>query len=105
MLGDKFSLRFTPKFVDDLDKIVDYISVNLHNPESAIKLANKIEKAIQKRLGSPLAFEPFKSNRKRKHPYYLIYVDNFTIYYTVIDDVMEVRRVLYGNRDSDNILE
>lgn len=105
MLGDKFSLRYIPKFADDLDRIVDYISLNLHSPESAMKLLKKIESAIEERTNCPLAFEPFQSNRKRKYLFYRIYVDNFTIYYVVIDNVMEIRRILYNRRDAEKIIE
>ena len=77
----------------------------LHNPNSAMKLIDKIENAILERMNCPLSFESFQSNRKRKTPYYRIYVDNFTIYYVVIDDVMEVRRVLYKGRDMDKIIK
>lgn len=105
MLGDKYSLRYIPKYEDDLNKIVDYITNQLQNPEGALNLVNRIENAIVKRLNCPVSFEPFKSNKKRKFPYYRIYVDNFTVYYVVIDDVMEVRRVLYSGRDAGKIVK
>lgn len=56
-------------------------------------------------LNCPLSFEPFQSIRKRKYPYYRIYVDNFTVYYVVIKDLMEVRRLLYNSRDVGGILK
>ena len=105
MLGDKYSIRYVPMFIDDLDGIVDYISVNLHNSESAMKLVEKIENAIDERSHCPLAFEPFQSSRNRKYPYYRIYVDNFTIYYVVIENVMEIRRILYNRRDAGKIIK
>jgi len=105
MLGGKYSLRYIPSFEKDLNEIVDYIAFKLHNPVSAINLVKKIEAAIVERLNCPLSFEPFQSNRKRKNPYYRIYVDNFTVYYVVIDDVMEVRRVLYSGRDAGKIIK
>lgn len=70
-----------------------------------MKLINKLEEAILERLYCPLAFEPYPSKRIRKYSYYRIYVDNFTIYYVVIDNVMEVRRVLYNGRDIDRIIK
>ena len=105
MLDDKFSLRYTPMFVEDLDEIVDYITCKLHNPNSAMNLVERIEDVILERLNCPLAFESFQSSRKRKYPYYRIYVDNFTIYYVVIDNIMEVRRILYSGRDSNKIIK
>lgn len=105
MLSGKYSLRYIPRFEEDINEIVDYIVFKLHNPNSAMKLIDKIENAILERVNCPLSFEPFQSNRKRKTPYYRIYVDNFTVYYVVIDDVMEVRRVLYKGRDMDKIIK
>ena len=105
MLGDKYSLRYIPRYEQDLNEIVDYIVFKLHNPDSAMNLAEKIEIAILERLNCPLAFKPFQSNRKRKNTYYLIYVNNFTVYYVVIDGVMEVRRVLYSGRDTGKLIK
>lgn len=105
MKENNYSLRFIQKYEEDLNEIVDYIVYKLHNPHSAMKLVNKLESAILGRLSCPLSFEPYNSNRKRKNPYYRIYVDNFTIYYVVIGKVMEVRRVLYNGRNANNIIK
>lgn len=101
----KYSLRYISIFEKDLNGIVDYISFKLYNPVGALNLVKKIETAILERLNCPLSFEPFQSNRKRKNSYYRIYVDNFTVYYVVIEDVMEVRRVLYSGRDASKIIK
>jgi len=103
MLGGKYSLRYLPRYEQDLNEIVDYIVFKLHNPEGAINLVKRIENAILERLNCPLSFEPFQSIRKRKNPYYRIYVDNFTVYYVVIKDVMEVRKLLYSSRDAGEL--
>lgn len=105
MIESKYSLRYLPKYEEDLNAIVDYIVYKLRSPNNAINLVNKIEDAIFKRLNCPLSFEPFQSNRKRMYPYYRIYVDNFVIYYVVIEDVMEVRRVLYKGRDVNKLIK
>ncbi len=99
METDKYSLRYIPGFETDLHEIIEYIAVKLNNPDAAFKLIDKIDKAITDRLNYPLSFQPFPSNRKRKHQYYPIYVDNFTVYYVVIDNVMEFRRILYKGRN------
>ena len=105
MIGNKYNLRYLPKFEEDLNEIIDYIVYKLHSPESALRLVDKIENAILERLNCSLSFEPFQSNRRRKHPYYRIYVDNFIVYYVVIENIMEVRRVLYKARNTDNLIK
>lgn len=105
MLGNRYSVRYTQKYVEDLYGIIDYLVYELHNPGSATRLVGKIEEAILSRLNCPLAFESFQSTRKRKNLYYRIYVGNFVIYYVVIDSTMEVRRILYKGRNADTIIK
>ena len=57
------------------------------------------------------SFEPYRSLRERRYPYYRIYVKNFVVYYVVIDDegegedkIMEVRRFLYNKQDVKRLL-
>lgn len=99
-----YRLRFLPLFAEDLLEITTYITSNLQNPEAANRLVNEIEDAIDKRLENPLIFAPYNSRKPRINPYYRIYVKNYTIFYVVIDDIMEVRKILYSKRDFDNIL-
>lgn len=100
MKNEKYKLRYLPLFEQDLIQTISYITNVLKNTDAAEKLVNDIEDAIQERLEYPLAFEPFPS-KKRDYPYYRIYVRNYVIYYVVIGDVMEVRRFLYGARDTN----
>ena len=81
-----------------------YITNVLKNPDAAEKLVDDVETAILERLNNPLVVEPYQSVKKRKYPYYRIYVRNYVIYYVVIGDVMEVRRFLYGARDTERYL-
>jgi len=86
-------------FYDDLNSIVDYTFEKSVNKDAANRLIDDVESAIYKRLMNPKSFEIFKSAKNRKHDYYRIYVKNYIIFYVVIDDVMEVRRILNNRRD------
>ncbi|MDY6308383.1 MAG: type II toxin-antitoxin system RelE/ParE family toxin [Oribacterium sp.] len=101
----KYKLSFLPLFEQDLNEIVDYITANLQNPSAAERLVDDIEAAVYKRLEAPLSFAPFRSSKKRPHPYYRINVRTFSVFYVVIDDTMEVRRVLYSKRNLDKLLD
>ena len=81
----------------------------MKNPKAANDLLDKVESAIMERLPLAESFEPYYSVRERRSSYYRIYVDNYIIYYVVIDDdpndlVMEVRRFLYNGQNRDNIV-
>ena len=104
MHDKKYRLRYLPLFYEDLDEKITYIAEKLKNPKAASDLLDKVEKAILDRLPVAESFEPYHSIRERKYADYRIYVDNFTIYYVVIDDeenapIMEVRRFLYNIQD------
>nr|WP_315052321.1 type II toxin-antitoxin system RelE/ParE family toxin [uncultured Lachnoanaerobaculum sp.] len=100
----KYKLSFLPLFEADLIEITDYISNNLNNPEVALRLVDDIEIEINRRLETPLAFAPYPISKNRPYPYYRINIRNFSVFYVVIDDTMEVRRVLYAKRNIDNLL-
>ena len=109
MLSKKYKLRYLPLFYEDLDEKVTYILEKLKNPKAANDLLDKVEAAIMERLPVAESFEPYYSIRERRYAYYRIYVDNYIIYYVVIDDnpndlVMEVRRFLYNRQNRDNMV-
>ena len=104
MANPKYILCYLPLFEEDLIQAANYISNVLKNPTAAINLVDDVEKAILERLENPLAFEPYRSARQRIYPYYRIYFKNYVVYYVVIDNVMEVRRFLYGGRDKERLL-
>ena len=93
-----YKLRFLPLFEEDLNEIVDYITHRLKNPIAAEALISDVQTAIHDRLFCAEAFEQYHSAKERQYPYYRITVRNYTIFY-VIDDVMEVRRIIYSRRD------
>ena len=99
MVNSKYAVRFLPVFERDLENAVDYIQYQLNNPAAAANFINEVETAISKRSAYPKAFEPYHSAKDRRNPYYRIYIKNYIIFYVVIDDVMEVRRLLYNRRN------
>ena len=99
-----YKLRYLPLAKEDLINIVDYIQNTLLSPIAAENTISRIEKAILKRLENPESFAIWPSSKERKHPYRRINVKNYTVWYVVIDDVMEVRRILYSGRDEKKFL-
>lgn len=100
-----YELQYLSLFYDDLLATVKYLSEVLHNPKAANKLIDDVENAILDRLPNAEAFEPFHSLKERRYPYYRIYVNNYIVYYVVIEHrIMEVRRLLYVGRNRDQIL-
>ncbi|MCM1538813.1 MAG: type II toxin-antitoxin system RelE/ParE family toxin [bacterium] len=109
MFSKKYRLRYLPLFYEDLDEKITYIAEKLKNPKAANDLLDEVETAIMERLPAAESFEPYYSVRERRYAYYRIYVDNYIIYYVIIDDnpndlVMEVRRFLYNGQNRNNMV-
>jgi plasmid stabilization system protein ParE len=103
-MNKKYTLRYLPLFEQDLASVRDYISQNLQNPVAAHNLLEDTEKAIQKRVKNPLGYMPYPSNHDRAYKYYRINIKNYSIFYVVIGDVMEVRRFIFSRRDISSII-
>lgn len=104
MENKQYNLTFLPLFEQDLNEAVDYITYTLNSPQAALNLVEDVEKAIFERLKNPADYAPFPTLKKRPHDYYTIKVKNFTIFYVLINNTMEVRRILYSKRDFDKLI-
>ncbi|MBO7485724.1 MAG: type II toxin-antitoxin system RelE/ParE family toxin [Spirochaetaceae bacterium] len=100
-----YELRYLPLAQEDLIEIADYISINLQNPIAAENTITKIEEAILERLKNPESFAIWKTSKKRNYPYRRINVGNYSVWYVVIDNVMEIRRILYSRRNEESLLQ
>ncbi|MCI8396398.1 MAG: type II toxin-antitoxin system RelE/ParE family toxin [Clostridia bacterium] len=103
-MKNKYKVIHLQLFYEDLRQIINYIKYQLNNPSSAKKLLNEIEKNIEERSYNPTSYKEYKTNRKRKNPYYKINVKNYIIFYTVTNDVMEIRRILYARRNLEELI-
>ncbi len=100
----RFKLRYLPLFWDDLNDAVSYIADVLNAPQAAENLLDEIEAGILAYSQHPIMALIYKTTRERPLPYYWFDVGNYMVFYVVIDDVMEVRRFLYGARDLTRML-
>ena len=98
MLGDRFTLEYSPQFYDEISEAVRYITFRLRNPDAAQRLRDDAERAILERLDAPLSFAPYYTDPGSGDVYYRINVRNFAVYYVVIGKIMEVRWFRYFRR-------
>lgn len=94
-----YKLQYLPTFIADLDEATDYICYNLNNPIAANDFIDAVEAAILERQPFAESFATYPSLKKREHPYYYIPVGNYLVMYVVIEDIMEIRRLVYGRRN------
>jgi plasmid stabilization system protein ParE len=100
----QYKLRYLPLFWDDLEQAVFYIRDVLKNPSASKRLLDRTEQAILEHAEAPTMAQVYKTTRSRPQPYFWFAVGDYMVFYVVIDDVMEVRRFIYGTRDLNKML-
>jgi plasmid stabilization system protein ParE len=98
-VAQRYRLQYLPLFWDDLEEAVFYIRDVLKNPAAADRLLDRVEEAILEHAIAPTMAQVYKTTRSRPQPYYWFAVGNYMVFYVVFDDVMEIRRFIYGARD------
>ena len=104
MAKNKYAIKYSDTFVKQFNNILRYSIYKLQNKIAAENFYDEVIKEIEKQREYPESFEKYNSRRKRKNTYYRIYVKNYTIFYTVRDNVMEVRRILSSRRNFDKLI-
>lgn len=104
MENKKYEIRYLPTFISQFNNILHYITYELRNKIAADNFYKEVVKQIEIRSESPTSYEIFKTIKDEKVKYYKINVKNYTIFYVVIDNVMEIRRIYYSQRNFKNLI-
>ncbi len=104
MANNKYTIIYSKNFINQFGQVINYLKTNLNNKIAADSLYKEVTKEIEKRSLNPQSFEKYKSTIKRKNTYYRIYVKNYTIFYIVKNNTMEIRCITYSKRNFDNII-
>ena len=100
----QYKLQYLPLFWDDLEQAVFYVRDVLKNPAAAERLLDRTEEAILEHAKEPTVAQIYKTTRSRPLEYYWFSVGNYMVFYVVFNDIMEVRRFIYGARDLTKML-
>lgn len=105
-MESKWGYRLTEKADADLDNIVQYIAVELANPQAASEFLDKLQAAIEEtrsfpESGAPVVNEYLPDTAVRKK-----LVGNYILYYLPdsAKRTIYVLRIVYGRRNMDEIL-
>ena len=104
MHSNKYVIKYSATFVKEFNSILKYFIYKYKNKIVAENFYNEVVKKVEKRSIDPKNYEKYISNRKRKYTYYKIYVKNYTIFYTVKDNIMKVKRILYSKRNFEKLI-
>lgn len=99
-----YKLRYLKLAHSDLLDIVSYISDQLYAPQAATDLVDKLDKVISRLEQFPFSGHPYANKQKLEDEYRILVVENYLVFYVVYDSVVEIRRIIYGKRNYQDLL-
>lgn len=92
----KYSIEYLPIAVEDLTEIIDYIKID--DPSAAMKLLDDIDDSISKLEFFPHMGTVPRDIRLQSLGYRMLIIENYLVFYTVMDDIVEIHRIISGKR-------
>lgn len=103
-MENKYKLRYIKLAHSDLRGIIDYISNQLFARQAALDLVDKLDKAISNLIHYLFSGHPYRNNHRLEDEYRVLVVENYMVFYVVYNDVVEIRRILYGKRNFEELI-
>ena len=100
-----YKVQYLPLAREDLKEIVRYIARTLNAPRAANNLVNKIDREVLKIAKNPFRCHLYAPLTKLKYEYRILNVDNFSLFYIVEREKVEIHRVIYSKRNIIRILD
>ena len=83
----------------DMREIGDYISRELRNPDAALRMIRRFQKAMLPLREFPVMGSPLLADGKQGAPYRYLVCGSYLIFYHASAEAVHIDRVLYGRRD------
>lgn len=102
----KYDIVVTNLAQDDLEEILNYISVDLSAPKSAIEMLNKIKSIFENLSINPLMYPLCNIDNLKAKNYRKAVINNYLMFYRVDDknETIYIMRFIYGRRDYINLI-
>ena len=94
-----YDVVLLPIAEDDLFSITTYISEKLHAPQAAEAFVQELDKLVDQLSRHPFSYELYREERPLEYEIRRAPVKSYVIFYAVVENTVEIHRILYGYRD------
>ena len=99
---EQYNVKIFPTAQNDLKSIVDYL--NTLSSEAAMQYYDLIVESVGTLRTLPERCALARDAQLRLRGYRLLHVKNYTVFFVVKGDTVEVRRILYAKRQYEGLL-
>jgi addiction module RelE/StbE family toxin len=98
-------IKYLPSFQQDLDAIVEYITYALKAPGAALNLLDDLEKSINGLREFPFAHRLYRPVKPIPAEYRVFTIKNYLVFYIVIEETIEIHRIIYKKRNLSPLIK
>ncbi len=99
-----FEVRYLPLAKKDLSNIALYIADHLKASQAAIDLVDALDSSITRLKQFPYSCKVYQTIKELEDEYRILPVNNYLVLYVVIDEVVEIRRIVYAKVDLEKLI-
>ena len=98
----KYRVEYLPLAAADVEEIFEYIATDA--PEIAVELLDKFDASILHLESFPEMGTVAKNRRLANKGYRLLVIEDYLVFYVVLGDIVEIRRIVSGKRNYAELL-
>ncbi|MDO9535662.1 MAG: type II toxin-antitoxin system RelE/ParE family toxin [Bacillota bacterium] len=99
---DKYKIRIYPNAKTDLKDIISYI--NTLSPQAALKYYDLVVEKIGSLVEMPDRCPFVRDIVLKAKGYRYLIVENYLVFFVIKDDMVQIRRIIYGKRNFEWLL-
>ena len=100
-----YKIRYLPIAQKDLWNITEYILDNLKSPKAAMDFIYILDKSILRLKQYPYSCKSYQPQEPLEVEYRFLTVKNYLVFFIVIENIVEIHRIIYAKMNLEKIIE
>lgn len=100
-----YKIRYLPIAQKDLLDITVYILENLKSPKAAMDFIDTLDKSILRLKLYPYSCKLYQPQEPLETEYRFLPVKNYLVFFVVIENIVEIHRVVYAKMNLEKLIK
>lgn len=99
-----YKINYLPLAQQDLINIASYLAEVLKAPKAAIDFIDAVEIGIKRLAEFPFSCRVYTPINKLETEYRMLQVKNYAVLYTIVEQTVEIHRVVFAKMDLTKVI-
>lgn len=100
-----YRIRYLPTALQNLEDITDYIIDFLKAPMATMDLLDALDNSISRLRQFPYSGKTYQPIQVIDTEYRMLLVKKYYVFYTVVNDDVEIHRIIYASMNLEKIMK